>query len=108
VTVSIEQENIERGVAYLDSIDLEWRSRVDVDTLDMTQEQSDVLAQVTGMSFYDAVAAATLSSGEHWSDGLRRWAIEHGFSLPYISDEDEARQAWHDFTEAWRQEVSRG
>jgi len=100
-------ENIERGIAYLDSIDPEWRSRVDLDTLDMAQEQHDVLAQVTGLSFYDAVTAALLSSADSWSDVQLRWAVEHGFALPYIPDEFENRRAWHDLNKAWRAEVQR-
>lgn len=107
--MAVDRENIERGVAYLDTVDLEWRSRVDLETLDMRQDTGDVLAQVLEMSFYDAVTAATLSTGDSWADSLDRWAVEHGFTITYddtLSEADNDRQ-WLELTEAWREEIQR-
>jgi hypothetical protein len=108
--MSIDKEFIERGIAYLDSLDPEWREKIELDTFDMRSAGNDVLAQVTGLEFYDAVTAATLATGESWSDELEFWAVTHGFSLPTDpgQDEDDVDRSWAELTRAWAEEVNRG
>jgi hypothetical protein len=105
--MSIDKEAIERGIAYLDSLEPDWRDQVELDTFDMRSSGNDVLAQVTGLTFYDAVTAATLATGDSWSDALDAWAVSHGFALPNDPEqgEDEIDRSWDELTKAWVLEI---
>lgn len=105
--MSIDKEAIERGIAYLDSMDPDWRESVNLDVFDMRSAGNDVLAQVTGLEFYDAVTAATLATGDSWSDELESWSVSHGFALPIDpeQDEEDVDRAWVELTRAWAEEI---
>ena len=49
--MSIDKEAIERGIAYLDSLEPDWRESVNLDVFDMRSAGNDVLAQVAGLEF---------------------------------------------------------
>lgn len=104
--MSVDKEAIERGIAYLDSLEPDWREMINLDVFDMRSAGNDVLAQVTGLEFYNAVTAATLSTGDSWSDALDAWAVSHGFTLPFDQDEEEAERAWVELTQAWIKEIA--
>jgi hypothetical protein len=105
--MSIDKEAIERGIAYLDSLEPEWREMVNLDVFDMRSAGNDVLAQVTGLEFYDAVTAATLATGDSWSDELESWSVTHGFALANDpeQDEEDVDRTWDELTRAWAEEI---
>lgn len=108
--MSTLEEKVAAGVEWLDEAYPDWRTRVVPDTLNMQQSDRDLLSQVTGIGYYDAVAAANQLTGDSFSDEADLWADARGFTIhldkiPGGTAEDEFWQdrerQWNRLTELW-------
>lgn len=94
----IDSDAVLRGAAWLDETYPEgWADRINIDTLDLSSEHRDILAQAVGVSYSEALRAlSTFPSllGIDPDDSIKSWATEHGFNAPTAWDWDELTQAW--------------
>jgi hypothetical protein len=97
-------ESVKRGVALLDEKVPDWRSKIDLATLDMNDTDHCVVGQVTGDFFYTGMKrlfpATTPST--NWAA-----ATEHGFYIPddKVADTTEQHEALRD---EWRKVIGSG
>lgn len=69
-------ERVARGVAILDEIEPEWRSKIDADTLDIAKCEYCIIGQAFG--WYDGVE---LLEYRLEVDFEREWSARHGFDI---------------------------
>lgn len=93
--MGIYTERIERGAALLDELRPGWRTKVDVEALDVGDCQSCVLGQILG------------DYAQRGRIGLevRADAAEHGFALSFHEVTRGGREPYVALTEEWREYI---
>lgn len=79
---------VRKGAEWLDQMHPGWATRIDPTTLDLRNETSDVLSQVMGISYFDAIAAAAHMPSDYYGPELEIWAQDHGFNAEALHDAD--------------------
>lgn len=87
------QERVQRGAALLDEKLPGWRSKIDVDTLDIANPYNCIAGQLGG-PYQDGYVTLRRLGLTYWHEGK-----EYGF-------EDRAEN-YSALTEAWKQELAR-
>lgn len=91
------KDRVARGAALLDRRRKNWRSKIDVDSLDMAHGSYCILGQLYG--YYDDAPAYLI--GGHMLSTL---PAENGFDVY----ENQGPRAFTNLTKAWQEELSRG
>ena len=84
------EEQITKGIAWLDGVQSDWRSKIDPETLNLGSVSSCVLGQTQEDGFMGAVSRGV--KGKRQKYGITpkgwQWAIEHGFAAHYPDGRD--------------------
>lgn len=97
------QERVEAGVALLDRVDPDWRSKVDYDKLDMGNMGTDVLCQIYG-SYVTALKDLGIPLGENQDMDL-------GFDSKLVMEQnaswDTVNEEYAALTKEWKAQIRR-
>lgn len=101
------------GVTFLDDIMPDWRAKVDLELLDMSDPNCCVIGQV----FDEPDAEPYPISGSAWWRGtaaLRDWVEAHGYNeledspaVEFGFEHDRGRQSYDELQELWAAELQR-
>lgn len=118
--VNTYKERARRGAIRFDEIDPSWYTKVDEETLDMSEQMDCVYAQISGKPFSGSDLAFKLDPSVYnydtkkWSDDWYKNVINHGFALishglvmrdgcPRVSMK--LKHRYDKLTEAWIEEI---
>ena len=93
-----QQTRVARGIEWLDADVPEWWKRVDPDTLDMTNSERCVMAQLTGLTFSDAIRSLRVDLYT---------AVRMGFITYYPDSWGYQPQATAELTPLWQAVIRR-
>ena len=96
---------VQRGMTLLDERCPDWRARVDVARLDMSDSRDGIFEQLYG-TFHDGRVALGLT----WNSD-ETGCFENGFDIAdeygNILPDDEGKRRWQALTEAWKRALSK-
>jgi hypothetical protein len=105
------RDRVRLGAGVLDRVRPGWAGEIDLDRLDMSWGDRDVLGQLYGL--YSA-GLVEIAPEEAWGDDEVdleydcqpvKWAEAHGFTIQGIERRESEVHQWDCLTDAWKDEI---